>query len=211
MRIWTRSTSPSGVVAPRQRREYRRPARNDDTDDGRKRFVSMLKMSFLPSLSQHSDGKKCENEELPTAQLGHPAHFHWWNTSHIPATAPATSPATFSPSPIFSRLSSRKLSRLPQLVLRFLNNSSTSIAAPNKSGKTRSKDSTTLNSATRVPKCPSVSFNPSCPFPGCEVCDTASRQRQLSISNRVAQHRRTAQSPTLPILCLDEWDADCIN
>lgn len=45
MRIWTRPTSPSGVVAPRQRREYRRPARNDDTDDGRKRFVSMLKHS----------------------------------------------------------------------------------------------------------------------------------------------------------------------
>lgn len=83
------------------------------------------------------------------------------------------------------------------VVLRFLNNSSISIAAPNKFGKTCRKDPTTLNSATRVPKCPSVNFNPSCPFPGCEVCDTAQHRDNGNFRSPIAS-RNTDALPLEP-------------
>lgn len=59
------------------------------------------------------------------------------------------------------------------------------------------QDPMTLNSATRVPKCPSVSFNPSCPFPGCEVCDTAQHRDNGNFRSPIAS-RNTDALPLEP-------------
>lgn len=154
-------------------------------DRRRKRDVVL---SFLPRLAQKVVERKVgriancptwTSRPLPLVEhQPHPDHSSSHTTCHT-STPPATvsvAGACFRhlfPKPHFFASPVVEAVTTSTVVLRFLNNSSISIAAPNKFGKTCCKDPTTLNSATRVPKCPSVSFNPSCPFPGCEVCDTA--------------------------------------